>query len=140
ADTDLLFSAVGNLLQNAFKFTRCHTEVTLKAYAAGDRIHITVEDNCGGLPAGGAEQIFRPFPQIDDDKSGVGLGLLICRRSVEASGGILSVRDVPGAGCVFTIDLPRQGPANQRLDSSSLSPRSPPPTVQLNIVPHAIPR
>lgn len=108
ADKDLLFSAVGNLLQNAFKFTRCHTQVTLKAFAAGDRVHIAVEDHCGGLPAGDAEQMFRPFTQIGHDRSGVGLGLAICQRSVDASGGVLSVRDVPGSGCVFTVDLPRQ--------------------------------
>ena len=107
ADRDFLFSAVGNLLQNAFKFTRCDTQVTLKAFAAGDRVLIAVEDHCGGLPAGYAERLFRPFTQIGHDKSGVGLGLSICQRSVDASGGLLSVRNVPGSGCVFTIDLPR---------------------------------
>jgi signal transduction histidine kinase len=106
-DHDLLMSAVGNLLQNAFKFTKPHSEVTLNAYAAADRILIDVEDNCGGLPAGDAEQMFRPFIQSDTNKSGLGLGLSIARRSVEVNGGILSVRDVPGSGCVFTIDLPR---------------------------------
>ena len=38
---------------------------------------------------------------------GLGLGLSICRRNVEANSGVLSVRDVPGSGCIFTIDLPR---------------------------------
>jgi len=53
--------------------------------------------------------MFRPFTQVGGaDKSGLGLGLSICRRSVEANNGILSVRDVPGCGCVFTIDLPRR--------------------------------
>jgi hypothetical protein len=107
ADRDLLHSAVGNLLQNAFKFTRPHTEVTLNAYASADRILIDVEDNCGGLPSGDAERLFDPFKQRNDDKSGVGLGLSIARRSVEANGGVLSVRDIPGTGCVFTIDLHR---------------------------------
>jgi signal transduction histidine kinase len=51
--------------------------------------------------------MFLPFTQGDADKSGVGLGLSICRRCVEANNGILSVRDLPGSGCVFTIDLPR---------------------------------
>jgi signal transduction histidine kinase len=106
-DRDLLFSAVGNLLQNAFKFTHHHTEVALKAYAAGDRILIEVEDRCGGLRPGDAEQMFMPFKQVGKDKSGLGLGLSICQRSVEANQGRLSVRTVPGSGCVFTIDLPR---------------------------------
>lgn len=107
ADRDLLFSAVGNLLQNAFKFTQPGTEVTLNAYAAADRILIDVADNCGGLLPGDHETLFQPFRQVDADGQGLGLGLSISRRSVEANGGELRVRDVPGTGCVFTIDLPR---------------------------------
>ena len=107
ADRDLLFAAVGNLLQNAFKFTHDGTEVTLNAYASGDRILIDVEDHCGGLPPGDAEKMFVPFTQEGEDRSGLGLGLSISRRSVEANKGVISVRDVPGVGCVFTIDLPR---------------------------------
>lgn len=103
---ELLLSALGNLLQNAFKFTQCHTQVVLKAFAVGDRVLIEVEDSCGGLPAGDVEQMFRPFTQRGHDKSGVGLGLAICRRSVEVNGGTLVVRDVPGSGCIFTIELP----------------------------------
>lgn len=107
ADRDLLLSALGNLLQNAFKFTHAHSEVTLNAYAVADRVLIDVEDNCGGLPTGAADTMFLPFTQGGTDRSGLGLGLSISKRSIEANGGILSVRDVPGTGCVFTIDLPR---------------------------------
>ena len=85
----MLFSAVGNLLQNAFKFTQRHTEVSLNAYAAADRIRIDVEDHCGGLPPGAAEEMFLPFKQSGEDRSGLGLGLAICRRSVEANNGVL---------------------------------------------------
>ena len=108
ADRDLLLSAVGNLLQNAFKFTHHGTEVTLKGYAVADRILIDVEDNCGGFPPGAAEKMFLPFTQGSADKSGLGLGLSISRNSVEANDGILSVRNLPGSGCIFTIDLPRR--------------------------------
>ena len=107
-DHDMLLAAVGNLLQNAFKFTQHGTGVSLTAYAAGDRIRIDVEDNCGGLPPGGAERMFLPFTQCGEDRSGLGLGLAICRRSVAANNGALSVRDLPGCGCVFTIELPRR--------------------------------
>jgi signal transduction histidine kinase len=107
ADRDLLFSAVGNLLQNAFKFTRPGSEVTLQAYAAADRILIDVKDECGGLPGGDAEALFAPFIQGSPDRSGLGLGLAISRRSVEANHGFLGASDRPGIGCVFTIDLPR---------------------------------
>jgi signal transduction histidine kinase len=98
---------VGNLLQNAFKFTHHHTEVTLDAYALSDRILIDVKDHCGGLPPGNAERMFLPFTQNGEDRTGLGLGLSIARRSVEANNGVLSVRDVPGTGCVFTVSLPR---------------------------------
>jgi signal transduction histidine kinase len=106
-DRDMLLSAVGNLLQNAFKFTAHGTEVTLHAYAIADRIVIDIEDHCGGLPPGSLETMFLPFTQSGADRSGLGLGLAICRRGVEANNGILRVRDIPGSGCVFTIDLPR---------------------------------
>jgi signal transduction histidine kinase len=111
ADRDLLFSAVGNLLQNAFKFTRPGSEVRLEAYANGDRVLIDVKDECGGLPGGDAETLFAPFAQADADRSGLGLGLSISRRSVEANHGRLGARDRPGHGCVFTIDLPRHSMA-----------------------------
>ena len=107
ADRELLSSALGNLLQNAFKFTEPHTEVALRVRAAGNRVLIEVEDRCGGLHPGDPESMFQPFSQSGADRSGLGLGLSICRRSVEANSGILTVRDLPGTGCVFTIDLPR---------------------------------
>jgi signal transduction histidine kinase len=106
-DREIMMSVVGNLLQNAFKFTHRHTEVRLNAYAAADRIRIDVEDHCGGLLPGAAEEMFKPFKQVGNDRSGLGLGLAICQRGVEANSGILGVRDVPDLGCVFTIDLPR---------------------------------
>jgi signal transduction histidine kinase len=106
-DRDLLSAAIGNLLQNAFKFSHAHGEVSLNAYTSGDRVLIDVEDSCGGLPEGEAEKMFLPFSQLGSDKSGAGLGLWIARRSVEANGGQLSVRDLPGTGCIFTVNLPR---------------------------------
>jgi signal transduction histidine kinase len=106
ADREMLLSAATNLLLNAFKFTQYGSQVSLNAYGADGRILIEVKDHCGGLPAGDPEHLFHPFTQSSDDKSGVGLGLAICRRGVEANHGTLSVRDFPGTGCVFTIDLP----------------------------------
>ena len=106
-DAELLAAAVGNLLHNAFKFTKRHTEVWLRAIATEDRVFIEVEDRCGGLPDDACETLLRPFVQGSSDRSGLGLGLDICRRAVEATGGGLNVRNLPGSGCIFTIDLPR---------------------------------
>jgi hypothetical protein len=54
--------------------------------------------------------MFRPFEQLGAERTGLGLGLPISRRGVEANGGKLYVRNRPGTGCVFTIDLPRAAP------------------------------
>ena len=106
ANRAALQAALANLLQNAFKFTGEHTEVTLSAFADSGQVLIEVHDHCGGLPPGSAEKIFTPFTQRSRDKTGLGLGLAIARHSVEADLGTLSVRDVPGTGCVFTMALP----------------------------------
>jgi signal transduction histidine kinase len=106
-DRQLLAGAVANLLQNAFKFTRRRGHVLLRTSSTERRVLIEVEDECGGLPPGKAEELFRPFEQRGPDRTGLGLGLSISRKSVEAIGGEIRVRDIPGHGCVFTIDLPR---------------------------------
>jgi signal transduction histidine kinase len=110
-DRQILAAAATNLLQNAVKFTRPRGRVTLDACAAANRVLISVEDECGGLPDGTAEAIFRPFEQHGAERTGLGLGLTMSRRGVEAHGGQIHVRNLPGRGCVFTIDLARAGTA-----------------------------
>ena len=107
ANRELMLAALANLLSNAFKFTLPNTEVTLAAYAQGERILIEVKDCCGGLPQGNAERMFIPFTQRSSDQTGIGLGLSIARESVIADGGTLTVQNLPGEGCVFTMNLPR---------------------------------
>jgi signal transduction histidine kinase len=111
ADAEMLAATVGNLLHNAFKFTIRHTEVWLRGAVCGNRVSIEVEDHCGGLPEGATEKLMLPFVQAGADRSGLGLGLDICRRSLEAMKGELTIRDVPGSGCIFTIYLPRHADA-----------------------------
>jgi len=110
ADRQLLASALANLVQNAFKFTRPDTHVSVSTKATADRVVIEVADECGGLGPGGSQDLFRAFTQRGANRSGLGLGLTISRRGVEACGGGVRVRDVPGKGCIFTIDLPREPP------------------------------
>jgi len=106
-DRQVLAGALANLLQNAFKFTRPRGCVSLHAHATADRVLIDVEDECGGLPAGKADGLFASYEQRGDDRSGLGLGLSIARRAVEANRGVLRVVDLSPVGCRFTIDLPR---------------------------------
>jgi hypothetical protein len=108
ADSQHLVSALSNIVQNAIKFTKPGTTVRLRAQEAGDQVVIEVEDGCGGLPPGRIEELFQPFKQSDADRSGVGLGLSLSRHAVEANGGLLTARDLPGRGCVFSITLPKE--------------------------------
>jgi signal transduction histidine kinase len=107
-DRQLIAAALANLLQNAFKFSRPNGHIVLRTdtTATKGRVLIEVEDECDGLPAGKAEELFRPFEKRSADQSGLGLGLAIARESVEASGGTIGARSLPGKGCIFTIDLP----------------------------------
>ena len=107
ADRQILAAAVANLLQNAFKFSPQGATVSLGARCAASRVLIEVEDACGGLPPGQTDSLLRPFVQRSADRTGLGLGLSICMKAVRAIDGELRIQDLPGKGCVFTIDLPR---------------------------------
>ncbi len=85
-----------------------------------------MKDHCGGLPPDAASDMFAAFTQHDADKSGLGLGLSIAQQCVLSNHGLLSVLDVPGTGCVFTISIPR----HQQNDDSEV--------VRTVVVSHAI--
>jgi signal transduction histidine kinase len=107
-DPQVLAAVVGNLLQNAFKFTRPETTVTLRVSAPAARVLIEVQDECGGLPGvGEAAEVAATFEQQGTDRTGLGIGLAFSRWGAEANGGRLYARNMPGKGCVFTVDLPR---------------------------------
>ncbi len=108
ADQQLLTSAARNLLNNAFKFTRPAGRVVLRAYQLETHTVIEVEDECGGIPESSGDP-FRAFgDQHGADRSGLGLGLFIARKAVRANGGEIEVRNLPGKGCVFSIEIPLQ--------------------------------
>jgi len=107
ADRQILAAIVANLLQNAFKFTRPATSVTLRVAASSARVQIEVEDECGGLPGGNGPALFKPFEQRSADRSGLGLGLAFSRWAAEANLGRIYTRNHPGRGCVFIVDVPR---------------------------------
>lgn len=107
ADLASLVSALSNLVQNAIKYSKPGGTIWVRGRAEDHEAVIEVEDHCGGLPAGKAEELFQPFVQKGSDRSGLGLGLAISRQAVELNGGRLIVHDLPGKGCVFTLSLPR---------------------------------
>jgi signal transduction histidine kinase len=107
ADRQILAAVVGNLLQNALKFTRPRTTVTLRVGAGAERVLIEIQDECGGLPGENLNELFRPFEQRGVDRTGLGLGLAFSRWGAEANDGRVYARNLPEKGCVFTVDLPR---------------------------------
>jgi signal transduction histidine kinase len=106
-DRQVLAAVVANLLQNAFKFTRPRTTVTLRVGASAERVLIEVQDECGGLPGGNVNELFRPFEQRGADRTGAGLGLAYSRWGAKVNDGRIYARSLPDRGCVFTVDLPR---------------------------------
>jgi signal transduction histidine kinase len=107
ADRPLLAAALTNLLTNALKFSNEGGHVTLRVLTTKDRVTFEVEDECGGLPSSNHEELFTPWTRRSTDKKGLGLGLPLTRRSVQANGGEVSVRNLPGKGCVFGIRMVR---------------------------------
>lgn len=84
-DPHLLYAAVGNLLGNAFMYTPPGGHVSLRTRltetAAGPALASDVEDQCGDLSPGLHAGLFRPFERRGRDRSGLGLGLQICRKA-----------------------------------------------------------
>jgi signal transduction histidine kinase len=106
ADRQIFAAAVANLLQNAITFTNARATVYLRASCAAGRVIVEIEDACGGLPAGKTETLLKPFVQQGPDRTGLGLGLSICLKAAKEMSGELRIRDLPGKGCVFSLDLP----------------------------------
>lgn len=96
-----------NLLNNAFKYTPAGGHVVLRARTNEEaRLLIEVEDECGGIPASEGDP-FQSFGQRrGSDRTGLGLGLSIARKAVRAHGGDIHIRNIPGKGCIFVIDVP----------------------------------
>ena len=84
--------------------------MTLRTRATEGHVLIEVSDECGGLPRGKVEELFQPFSQRGKERSGLGLGLSIARSAAQAHAGDIHVENMPGKGCVFTLDLPRLEP------------------------------
>lgn len=106
-DPRLLHSAIANLVGNALKYTHRGGTIHVRVRATDQLASVEVEDECGGLPEGKAEELFTPFVQRGADRSGFGLGLAIAKDAVEAHRGSVQVANLPGRGCVFMLTVPR---------------------------------
>ena len=102
-DADLLLAALTKLLQNAVQFTSPEGKVEVRSARSGKgRVTIEVEDQCGGLPPGTAERLSTPVGQVSYDST----TLCFARQVVEDHHGTIRVRDLPGRGCIFIVELP----------------------------------
>ena len=122
ADADGLCQVLDNLLVNALKYTpaeagirvECSESTYLGARAEESAeesaVRIRVQDEGPGIPQDHLQGIFQPFTQLDHRASrqagGVGLGLAICSRIVEAHGGRIWAESTPGRGAAFVVSLP----------------------------------
>jgi signal transduction histidine kinase len=106
ADAQTLGSAVLNLLTNAFKYTPAGGHIVLRAYQERERVMIEVQDECGGIPHRKGDP-FRAFgDRRGQGRTGLGLGLSIARKVVRAHGGDIHIRNMPGTGYVFIVEIP----------------------------------
>jgi len=102
-DRDLLAQALLNVLRNAVEASPA-APVTARGRRTGGRIEVIVRDDGPGLPPEAAERLFEPF--YTTKEKGMGIGLYLTRRIIEAHGGTIAVRSRPGEGTEFRIDLP----------------------------------
>lgn len=98
-----------NLVHNAFKYSPAGTDVRISATADKSAVRVAVKDQGAGLALADQARLFGAFQRIEtspDSPRGTGLGLLVCRRLVEAHGGRIWVESQPGKGSVFCFTLP----------------------------------
>ena len=112
-DAGRLAQVVGNLLDNAVKFSPNGGEVKLTAQpldsSGGTGLCVAVQDSGPGVPEDAAERVFDPFvqlPTVAHAGQGSGLGLAIVRAGVRAHGGACRVEQAPGGGARFVVTLP----------------------------------
>jgi signal transduction histidine kinase len=108
-DRARLRQVLGNLIENAVKYSPEGGEVRVSAAAANGAVKIAVRDAGPGIPRDQQARIFEKFGRVDvagASKPGTGLGLFIARSIAEAHGGSLDVASATDAGSTFTLTLP----------------------------------
>lgn len=110
ADSQKIAWALGQLLDNAIKFTPAEGRVVLSIhYEGGNLVTISVTDTGIGIPPSRLTEIFEPFHQLDSSSTrkygGTGIGLSLVRQIVEAHGSMIEVVSVEGKGTTFRFPL-----------------------------------
>jgi len=109
-DPQLLASALMNLLQNAFKYTRARGHVTLRTRSENGLAFVEVEDECGGMVPTEGDPARALGDRRGSNRSAPGRGLSSSRRAVLSNGGEVHTHNLPGKGCIFGIQLPVAAP------------------------------
>jgi two-component system sensor histidine kinase CpxA len=112
--SDLLRSAVENVIRNAIRYTAQQTEVEVRlgcdTGGAASEGTISVRDHGPGVPESSLEELFRPFFRLDESRErstgGVGLGLAIAQRAVRLHGGEIKAQNCAGGGLEVIISFP----------------------------------
>jgi two-component system sensor histidine kinase SenX3 len=109
-DRRQLVSAVGNLLENAVKYSDDGSVIELVTDIGSESLDIVVRDHGIGIPARDLHRVFERFYRVDRARSretgGTGLGLAIVRHVAENHGGMVQVESIEGQGSTFTLRLP----------------------------------
>ena len=109
ADRQRFKQVLLNLLSNAIKYNRPGGSVTLSYEDAPPRrLRIKVRDTGLGIPQDKMNRLFAPFDRLGAEQTeieGTGLGLVLCKRLVEAMGGTLGVESVKGKGSTFWVEF-----------------------------------
>ena len=111
-DKTRITQVISNIVNNAVKFSAGESivELTLTLNRQLQHLQVDIADNGPGIDAERIEKIFEKFYQVKDNTeskhSGMGLGLYLCKKIIEAHGGCIAVKSTIGEGCVFTFTLP----------------------------------
>jgi len=110
-DAPRVLQVLRNLLNNADKYSRDGTPIELQVELADGEVVFTVRDQGPGITAEDQTKLFRRFSRLDTATTaqvpGSGLGLYLCRKTVEAHGGRIWVKSAAGEGSAFSFALPR---------------------------------
>jgi len=119
-DTRLITQVLVMLLTNAANYSPAPSEITISATKISDWLRISIADRGPGLKAGEEQHVFDKFYRSPGTPAGgIGLGLSIAKRLVEAHSGHITACNRAGGGAVFVVELPAKERLNLPLEEAS---------------------